>query len=489
MKKSSKCMVAVLLAVLTVLSSFSIIGSFAAEDDKAEAPVSVMTDAGQEAAAPAEDAEAADADEPVAVTDPEVATEPVVDPAPEVGNVTGVKKTSFVTDRVRLEWNKTKGADGYTVYYCDVDKNKTLFIKAGDTANTYMEIKNLRQSTMHIFKIFAYVEKDGVRYEGEPTLMTTATQPVKVAGLLRTRSSEVISFKWNVNQNVTGYKVYRSSAASGNKFELVKTIRGKKNTTYADTNISSGKIYTYKVVCFRELPNGNLYHSEGSTITCMCGLCAPNFSISSKLYRVSVSWKRNPYATRYDVYYSTYKDAVQYTFAGSTTGTSFVTNRLSTQKLYFRVYPIYKKNGTTITGTSHTKEINVSNKIYGVATGSTYVEVNISAQRMWLYKNGKCIVDTPVVTGTRYSMDTPKGYFDIYSRARNTVLTGPGYASPVDYWMAFSGGCGIHDASWRSSFGGNIYTYNGSHGCINTPYNAVRTIYNNTTYGTPVIVY
>ena len=431
----------------------------------------------------------ADADEPVAVTDPEAATEPVVDPAPEVGNVTGVKKTSFVTDRVRLEWNKTKGADGYTVYYCDVDKDKTLFIKAGDTANTYMEIKNLRQSTMHIFKIFAYVEKDGVRYEGEPTLMTTATQPVKVAGLLRTRSSEVISFKWNVNQNVTGYKVYRSSAASGNKFELVKTIRGKKNTTYADTNISSGKIYTYKVVCFRELPNGNLYHSEGSTITCMCGLCAPNFSISSKLYRVSVSWKRNPYATRYDVYYSTNKDAVKYTFAGSTTGTSFVTNRLSTQKLYFRVYPIYKKNGTTITGTSHTKEINVSNKIYGVATGSTYVEVNISAQRMWLYKNGKCIVDTPVVTGTRYSMDTPKGYFDIYSRARNTVLTGPGYASPVDYWMAFSGGCGIHDASWRSSFGGNIYTYNGSHGCINTPYNAVRTIYNNTTFGTPVIVY
>ena len=55
--------------------------------------------------------------------------------------------------------------------------------------------------------------------------------------------------------------------------------------------------------------------------------------------------------------------------------------------------------------------------------------------------------------------------------------------------MAFSGGCGIHDASWRSSFGGNIYTYNGSHGCVNTPYSAVKKIYNNTTYGTPVIVH
>ena len=108
---------------------------------------------------------------------------------------------------------------------------------------------------------------------------------------------------------------------------------------------------------------------------------------------------------------------------------------------------------------------------------------------MWFFKNGKLIVDTPVVTGTKYVNDTPKGYFSMYQRATDTVLTGPGYASPVDYWMAFCGGCGIHDASWRSSFGGSIYTYNGSHGCVNTPYNAVRTIYNNTTYGTPVIVY
>ena len=75
------------------------------------------------------------------------------------------------------------------------------------------------------------------------------------------------------------------------------------------------------------------------------------------------------------------------------------------------------------------------------------------------------------------------------SRALDTTLTGPGYSSFVNYWMGFYGGCGIHDASWRSSFGGTIYKGNGSHGCVNTPLEKVKYIYEHTDYGTPVYVY
>ena len=50
-------------------------------------------------------------------------------------------------------------------------------------------------------------------------------------------------------------------------------------------------------------------------------------------------------------------------------------------------------------------------------------------------------------------------------------------------------GIGIHDASWRTSFGGSIYKSKGSHGCINTPFEAVKTIYENSYTGIPVIVY
>ena len=48
---------------------------------------------------------------------------------------------------------------------------------------------------------------------------------------------------------------------------------------------------------------------------------------------------------------------------------------------------------------------------------------------------------------------------------------------------------GLHDASWRSRFGGNIYTYNGSHGCVNMPRSEVSKLYNMVEIGTPVYVH
>ena len=50
-------------------------------------------------------------------------------------------------------------------------------------------------------------------------------------------------------------------------------------------------------------------------------------------------------------------------------------------------------------------------------------------------------------------------------------------------------GQGMHDATWRSSFGGNIYKYNGSHGCVNMPLDKAGKLYKMTDNGVPVIVY
>ncbi len=493
MKRTSKRLLASLLAVLTVLSVFATVSSFAAEEE-GEAVAAAVETVEVAAEAPAEEVAAEAPAEEVAadlqteaVAAPEEQETPQEPEQPTVGRVTGLGKTSYETNRISLKWNVTEGASGYAVYICDADKT-SVFSKVAEIKQTAVTVTNLRQSTMHYCRVVAYVEKDGKKYYGEPTTLTTATQPVKPAVLMRTRSSSVCEVKWNMNNNATGYKVYR--APLGGSYSLVKTIVGKKNNRYTDTSVKVGTTYTYKVVTYRVLTNGNTYHSAGSTINVLSGLGAPNFAISSHLYKVWLSWNRNPYATRYDIYYSKDPNAIAYTYAGTTTGTSFMTSRMASgQKLYFRVYPICRKNGVTVTGTSDTKAITVSNSMYGTAAGSTYVEVNINQQRMWFYKDGKLMVDTPVVTGTKYYSDTPKGFFSIFQRATNTTLVGPGYASPVDYWMAFSGGCGIHDASWRDTFGGSIYLYSGSHGCVNTPYNAVKTIYNNTGYSTPVIVY
>ena len=55
--------------------------------------------------------------------------------------------------------------------------------------------------------------------------------------------------------------------------------------------------------------------------------------------------------------------------------------------------------------------------------------------------------------------------------------------------MPFYNGMGIHDATWRKSFGGSIYRTDGSHGCINCPYSLAKTIYENIEADTPIICY
>lgn len=71
----------------------------------------------------------------------------------------------------------------------------------------------------------------------------------------------------------------------------------------------------------------------------------------------------------------------------------------------------------------------------------------------------------------------------------DTYLVGPTWNDHVDYWMPFDGQIGLHDSSWRTEYGGDIYLTDGSHGCVNTPLDAMATIYNNITVGTLVVVY
>lgn len=123
--------------------------------------------------------------------------------------------------------------------------------------------------------------------------------------------------------------------------------------------------------------------------------------------------------------------------------------------------------------------------------GNTYVEIDLTNQHMWFYKNGSLVVDTPVVTGNpQKNNETPSGgVWSLKGKYRNATLKGEGYATPVDYWLPFNGGVGIHDLQKRYYFGGSVYNGAGSHGCINTPLAAVKLIYNGIGDGTPVVVY
>ena len=134
---------------------------------------------------------------------------------------------------------------------------------------------------------------------------------------------------------------------------------------------------------------------------------------------------------------------------------------------------------------------------HGSGIGGTYIEANLSQQHVWIYIDGVMVCDTACVSGnTSLGRGTPTGVFQILYKDTDVDLKGQqlangqySYISHVDYWMPFYGGCGFHDASWRSNFGGTIYKYDGSHGCINLPPSIVPKFYSYVRTGMPVVVY
>lgn len=126
--------------------------------------------------------------------------------------------------------------------------------------------------------------------------------------------------------------------------------------------------------------------------------------------------------------------------------------------------------------------------------GGKVIEVNLSRQTLLACQDGQVVFSTPITSGaTGAGFPTITGQFAIYAKERSRYLNGRPYGWDynvyVDYWMPFSGGYGLHDADWRSSFGGADYYYGGSHGCVNMPKSSAAFLFGWASVGTPVWVH
>ncbi len=144
-------------------------------------------------------------------------------------------------------------------------------------------------------------------------------------------------------------------------------------------------------------------------------------------------------------------------------------------------------------GEAVTRDLNYSmtaNSHEGNDYGNSYVEINLTAQHLFLYVDGEVVVESDFVSGdVSKEYNTPTGVFGLTYKEKDATLNGANYSTPVDYWMPFNGNVGMHDATWRGSFGAAIYKRNGSHGCINLPWSKAKEIYEYVDTGFPVFVY
>ena len=129
----------------------------------------------------------------------------------------------------------------------------------------------------------------------------------------------------------------------------------------------------------------------------------------------------------------------------------------------------------------------------------SYIEVDLTHQKMFVYINGNLQLETDIVSGmaiTSPPTPTVPGAYQVWNMESPSVLRGTNqqlgndYAQPVNYWIPFDyTGQGIHDANWQPVFGGDVYLYGGSQGCINTPPNIMPMVYDLVEIGFPVMIF
>ena len=405
------------------------------------------------------------------------------------GAISGLKADAVKTNQISLKWNAGKNATEYRVYRSSENSNgkmtkakkiKTLKAKA-------FTDKGLKQGTKYTYYVYSYRVAKGKTTHSKAVSITVITKPEAVSKLTATKvSAKGVTITWKKNKKANKYVVYRAAEKSSGKlgkFVSIKTL-GKSKTTFTDKKVTSAKAYKYKVAAKRTSKKGDV-ESGGKSVTVVTPTPAPTKlkRKKAKNNRVILSWKIVKGADAYEVY----KEGK---LIATTKKNTYKTKKLKIGVTYqFSVKAVNKFNKKSYKSSATSLDISAKDLIKG-----TWIEVSIKKQTLYMYVNNKLYVKTPVVTGNVGDRHTSKGRHYIMDKSSPSRLVGS-YGSQtwdvtVKYWLRFTGdGQGIHDSTWRSAYGGNIYKTNGSHGCVNTPLAAMSKIYKKAKVGMLVYIH
>lgn len=403
-----------------------------------------------------------------------------------IPKVTGLSRLSEKADSIVIGWDDIEGIQGYRVYRRDDNASGADYSLFSTVRKAGLTIRNLTRGSKYSFRVVPFITDKNSSIEGEATEVTFGTSPTDVEGFhLSDETKDTITVSWDKNDRADGYLVERCWSNQWSEFGVYDA----DTTEFTDDDLEDGRAYYYRICAFRDDSTGRMEGAK-TAIRTIAGLVGPeDKSSASKLGRVSLDYKEAKHADGYEIYYS--KDKESWEQLTDTDRTHYSTSRLEDGETYFfRIYSYKIFQDIKIKGSYTELEFVAQKEIYDKEVGDTYVEVSLSDQHMWYIVDGDVYLESDCVTGNYGSADTPKGYFAVNNKISPCTLKGDDYVSYVTYWMPFiGGGWGLHDASWRSRFGGSIYKGDGSHGCVNLPTDIAKQMYAHIEVGTPVIVY
>lgn len=309
---------------------------------------------------------------------------------------------------------------------------------------------------------------------------------------------ETLGSKFNIEELVKNIKVALSEGKQ--QLDVTKANSYVKPQVYKDDQDLNNQLKAANEYCLSAItyttPKGKEIALDGSTlITWLSKQDDGSYTKDESVFKEKLTAFVKELASQYNSIGATRtftgKDGQSHTVSGGTYGF-----RVSTDSEVSALLKMINENKSENNRIpEHTGQL-PSGENGGL--GTTYLEINITKQHLWFVKDGSVVLESDFVSGKESDPTrlTPSGTYYIYNKERNRVLRGTKqpngkyeYESPVSYWMPFNKGIGLHDASWRSTFGRDIYINSGSHGCINLPTGFAGSLYSQIYVNLPVVVY
>lgn len=309
---------------------------------------------------------------------------------------------------------------------------------------------------------------------------------------------ETLGSKFNIEELVKNIKVALSEGKQ--QLDVTKANGYVKPQVYKDDQDLNNQLKAANEYCLSAItyttPKGKEIALDGSTlITWLSKQDDGSYTKDESVFKEKLTAFVKELASQYNSIGATRtftgKDGQSHTVSGGTYGF-----RVSTDSEVSALLKMINENKSENNRIpEHTGQL-PSGENGGL--GTTYLEINITKQHLWFVKDGSVVLESDFVSGKESDPTrlTPSGTYYIYNKERNRVLRGTKqpngkyeYESPVSYWMPFNKGIGLHDASWRSTFGRDIYNNSGSHGCINLPTGFAGSLYSQIYVNLPVVVY
>lgn len=424
----------------------------------------------------------------VETTEPET-TVPETTKAPQKitpGKVKSVKASNVSNTSLTITWKAGANATSYIVYRSSEGKKKmSKYKKMLVTKSTGFIDNDLAQGRLYKYKIVSQRNADGFNTKSKGVVKSVMTKLDNVQSFHAYAYGKSIKLTWKKNAKADKYYIYRAKEKNGGytKFKKIKTL-SKKKKSYISKGLTAGKFYKFKIVVYRK-KSGIKSKSRGVTRTAMTRIAAPNkIKTKESDKKIVIKWNKVSNASKYELYKGNKKLV-------TTRKTTYTVKGLKERHTYnFKIRAVRTVNGKKYK--SEFKKFKAATSIGGVK--GTWIEVCIKTQTLKMYVHNKLYVKTSVVTGNVGPRHTKKGHHKVMQKQSKARLkgeyNGEKWDVVVNCWLGFTGdGQGIHDSTWRSAYGGSIYKYDGSHGCVNVALGPMKKIFKKAYVGMPVIVY